>query len=230
MGYLIKAPLGLAMFAGGIVLFNVKLVSLLQTGTCASGNVNYAIAAGHQCPSGTGTDILLLMAGILGGLIGAGIFAFRGDPPWDRDRPINSGSDFSFGLFAWGLFFTATGATSLIASLTDEAIKGSNGGQLGGLIVGGIFLLMGVPALVLSLWQLVSGLGSRDERPSSSAPPAGGGMAGMFSRTMPGFAAPRGGGAGGQIAKLERLQKLRESGALTDSEFQREKTKILSEG
>ena len=34
---------------------------------------------------------------------------------------------------------------------------------------------------------------------------------------------------GGQIAKLERLQKLRESGALTDPEFQREKTKILSE-
>ena len=38
MGYLIKAPLGLAMFVGGIALFNVKLVSLLETGTCASGN------------------------------------------------------------------------------------------------------------------------------------------------------------------------------------------------
>ena len=39
----------------------------------------------------------------------------------------------------------------------------------------------------------------------------------------------RRGGTGGQIAKLERLQKLRESGALTDSEFEREKAKILSE-
>jgi hypothetical protein len=37
MGYLIKAPLGLAMFFGGIALFNIKLVSLLETGTCASG-------------------------------------------------------------------------------------------------------------------------------------------------------------------------------------------------
>jgi hypothetical protein len=239
MGYLIKAPVGLAMFIGGIVLFNVKLVSLLQTGTCASGNVNYQIAAGHQCPAGTGTDILLLMAGIFGGLIGAGIFAFRGDPPWNKDKPINSGSDFSFGLFAWGLFFAATGATSLIASLTDEAVKGSSGGQLGGLIVGGTFLLMGVPALVLSLWRLVSGLGSRDERPASAVPAGGGGMGGMFSRTTPGFGVTgnlpwtgggtSGGGTGGQIAKLERLQKLRESGALTDSEFQREKTKILSE-
>ena len=39
-----------------------------------------------------------------------------------------------------------------------------------------------------------------------------------------------GGGSGGEIAKLERLQKLRQSGALTDSEFEREKAKILAEG
>lgn len=244
MGYLIKAPLGLAMFVGGIVLFNVKLVSLLETGTCASGNTPYQIS--QPCPSGTGTDILLLVAGIFGGLIGAGIFAFRGDPPWERDRPINSGSDFSFGLFAWGLFFTATGATSLIASLSSEAIKDSSGGQLGGLIVGGTFLLMGVPAILLSLWRLVSGLGSRDERPASAATAGDGGMRGMLSRPMPGFgAAPEvagslpwtsaasgggGGGTGGQIAKLERLQRLRQSGALTDAEFEREKAKVLSEG
>jgi Short C-terminal domain len=242
MGYLVKAPVGLAMFIGGIVLFNVKLVSLLQTGTCASGNTPYQIA--QPCPAGTGTDILLLMAGIFGGLIGAGIFAFRGDPPWNKDKPINSGSDFSFGLFAWGLFFAATGATSLIASLTDEAVKGSSGGQLGGLIVGGTFLLMGVPALLLSLWRLVSGLGSRDETPPTATATAGAGTSGMFSRTTPGFGPVQqlagrlpwtgggitgGGGTGGQIAKLERLQKLRESGALTDSEFEREKAKILSE-
>jgi hypothetical protein len=36
--------------------------------------------------------------------------------------------------------------------------------------------------------------------------------------------------AGTQIGKIERLQKLRESGALTDGEFEREKAKILSEG
>ncbi|MGH2982658.1 MAG: SHOCT domain-containing protein [Solirubrobacterales bacterium] len=31
------------------------------------------------------------------------------------------------------------------------------------------------------------------------------------------------------MGKLERLQKLKESGAITDSEFQREKAKILAE-
>jgi putative oligomerization/nucleic acid binding protein len=252
MGYLVKAPLGLGMFVGGIVLFNAKLVSLLQTGTCASGNVNYTIAPGHECPSGTGTDILLLMAGIFGGLIGAGIFAFRGDPPWNKDKPLNSASDFSFGLFAWGFFFTATGATSLIASLTNQAIQDSSGGKLGGLIVGVTFLLMGAPVLLLSLWRLVSGLGKRDERPPTATAGAGlGGMGGggVMSRMSAGLnqaraaqqlgnrlpwgstgsVASAGGGTGGQIAKLERLQKLRESGALTDAEFDREKTKILSE-
>jgi Short C-terminal domain len=246
MGYLVKAPLGLAMFIGGIALFNVKLVSLLETGTCASGNTPYQIS--QPCPSGTGTDILLLMAGIFGGLIGAGIFAFRGDPPWDKDRPINSGSNFSFGLFAWGLFFTATGATSLIASLTNQAIQDSSGGKLGGLIVGGVFLVMGVPALAMALWALVSGIGKRDERPATAAaiPGMGGGMmsrmsaglnqarsAQQLSSRLPwgstGPTASAGGGTSGQIAKLERLQKLRESGALTDSEFEREKAKILSE-
>jgi hypothetical protein len=38
------------MFVGGIVLFNVKLVSLLETGTCASGNTPYQIS--QPCPAG----------------------------------------------------------------------------------------------------------------------------------------------------------------------------------
>lgn len=54
--------------------------------------------------------------------------------------------------------------------------------------MGGTFLVMGVPALVMSLWWLVRDRGSH-----------------------------------------ERLQKLRESGALTDAEFQAEKAKILGE-
>jgi hypothetical protein len=246
MGYLIKAPLGLAMFIGGIVLLNVKLVSLLETGTCASGNTPYQIA--QPCPSGTGTDILLLLAGIFGGLIGAGIFTLRGNPPWDKDRPINSGNDFSFGFFAWGLFFTATGATSLIASLTDEAVKSSSGGQLGGLIVGGTFLLMGVPVLLYSVWQLIGDLRGRDDIPATLTAPAGGpGGGSMMSRMTGGLDQARAmqqlssrlpwgssgtsaSSTGGQIGKLERLQKLRESGALSDAEFEREKAKILSEG
>jgi hypothetical protein len=36
-------------------------------------------------------------------------------------------------------------------------------------------------------------------------------------------------GKGDAIGKLERLQKLRESGAISDTEFEREKAKILSQ-
>jgi hypothetical protein len=38
------------------------------------------------------------------------------------------------------------------------------------------------------------------------------------------------GGGGDRISQLERLAKLREQGALTDSEFQAEKARILGEG
>jgi hypothetical protein len=247
MGYLIKAPLGLGLFFGGIILFNVKLVSLLETGTCASGNTPYQIS--QPCPAGTGTDILLLIAGLFAGLIGAGIFAFRGDPPWSRDGRGGRAGGLSFGLFAWGIFFTATGATSLIASLTNQAIADSSGGKLGGIIVGGTFLVMGVPALLIALAGLFKGLRGRDERPPAMTATAGGmGGGGVMSRMSAGLDQARaaqqltsrlpwgstppsgGGGTSGQIAKLERLQKLRESGALTDAEFEREKAKVLAEG
>lgn len=54
--------------------------------------------------------------------LGLGLFAYRGDPPWDKDRPVNLESDFSFPAFAWGIGFTSTGAVSLIAALTNEAV------------------------------------------------------------------------------------------------------------
>jgi hypothetical protein len=105
---------------------------------------------------------------------------------------------------------------------------------------------MGVPALLIALWRWVSGFGGRDERPAVATAGVGSGpMARMsaglsqakamqqLSSRLPwgsaGASSFGGGGTGGQIAKLERLQKLRESGALTDSEFEREKAKILSE-
>jgi hypothetical protein len=236
VGYVVKATIGAALFLGCLVLFNVKLVSVLETGTCASGNVPYDIAPGYQCPDHTGRDILLLTASIFGMLIGAGIFALRGDSPWGgRSR---SAGRFGAGILAWGLFFTATGATALISSLTDEAIKNSNGGQAGGIIVGAVFIVMGLPALLFSLWGLLTTLGGRDERPAM----AGSGASGLGALSQSsGFGGARHTwgrfptrGAGGssssaQIAKLERLQKLRESGALTDAEFEREKAKVLAE-
>jgi hypothetical protein len=248
MGYLIKAPLGLGLFIGSLVLFNVKLVSLLETGTCASGtNTPYLVV--QKCPSGTGTDILLLVASIFAGLIGAALFAWRGQPPWNRDGAAST-ADFSFGIFAWGLFFTATGATSLIASLSNEQIQNSSGSKLGGLIVGGTFLFMGVPAIALAIWGYLKDRRSPRRVGSPSMTATAGGMstgspmsrmsaglqqaqaAQQLGNSLPWGSTPSrpADGTSSQIAKLERLQRLRESGALTQAEFDREKAKVLAEG
>ena len=143
LGYLLKAVLGAALFVGAVVVFNVKLIALLETGTCASGNTPYEIA--RPCPEGTGTDMLLLVGSIFAGLVGAGLFAARGRPPW-RERS-RDGAVWSSGLLAWALFFSATGAVSLIHALSSETIGPD--GELGGIIVGATFLLMGLPALPL---------------------------------------------------------------------------------
>jgi hypothetical protein len=108
---------------------------------------------------------------------------------------------------------------------------------------------MGVPALLIALGGLVKGFGRRDEYPPSMTAAggmsSGGGMSGIsagldqaraaqgLSSRLPWGSPPPGAGGGsgtsGQIAKLERLQRLRESGTLTDAEFEWEKAKVLAE-
>ena len=240
MAYLIKAGIGLALFLGGVILFNVTLQEVLDIGTCASGNVPYEIRPEYQCPEGTGTKILLLFVSIIGGLIGCAIFAFRGDPPWGERR--KSVGMFGWGVLAWGLFFAGTGLALMLGGpygeITDPntgEVVGRPDSELGANITGITFLVMGVPALLLGLWSAFKGLTGRsgERTPSSSL------------SSMPGFSKlPFGSGdssassapssrksakGGDTIGKIERLQKLHEEGALTKAEFDREKAKILAE-
>jgi hypothetical protein len=250
MGYLIKAGVGLALFLGGIVVFNLQLQELLDIGTCASGNVPFDVRQGYECPEGIETKILLLMGSVIGGLIGAAIFAFRGEPPWGgRQRSVGL---FGFGTLAWGLFFAATGAALLIGQPYGESVDPATGevvgrpdSQLGSSITGVTFLIMGLPALLIGLWGTVKSFTGREARPSRSAGSGGGGIlsqmkAGMESAErareigakMPwgsGGSGGSGGSSADSIGKLERLQKLKESGAINQSEFEREKAKILGE-
>ncbi len=250
MGYLIKAGLGLALFFGAVVLFNVKLQELLDTGTCASGNVPFEIREGYECPEGTGTDIVLVMASVIAGLIGAAIFAFRGDPPWGRRRSVGM---FGWGTLAWGIFFAGTGVALMVGGPYGEITDPNTGetvgrpdSQLGATITGITFLVMGVPALLLGLWSAVRGMarGGRDERPASAAAPGAAGSvigrmkAGLeqaqaaqaLGQRMPwGGGGGSGAGGGDVVGKIERLQRLRESGAITDAEFEREKAKVLAQ-
>jgi len=229
MGYLVKAGLGLVLFFGAIVVFNVKLIELMEIGTCASGNTAFEIA--RPCPEGTGTNMLLVTASIFAGLIGAGIFAFRGDPPWGRRK--RSTGLLGLSALAWGLFFTSTAVAMLYTGFSNETVGPD--GELAGKIVGFTFLVMGAPVLLLALWNQVRSMGSpRDESPAGAAGSAGSagmsGFGGILGTMNSGSAGKAGGAAGGDaIGRIERLQKLRESGAITDSEFNKEKAKILAE-
>jgi hypothetical protein len=174
VGFYLKTFLGAVLFLAALAGFNYALVQLLEVGTCASGNTPYAIS--RPCPSGVGGDVALLVGSIFGGLIGAGIFAFRGDRPGHQTSLRDA---FSWGTFAWGLFFAGTGAVALIASLTDNNIDSNGGGKLGGMIVGVTFLLMGVPALLMALWGFFGKLGGgkpSGSRSAGPAPPAAGGL------------------------------------------------------
>jgi len=245
MGYLIKAGLGLILFFGSIVVFNVKLIELMEVGTCASGNTAFEIA--RPCPEGTGTNMLLVTGSIFAGLIGAAIFAFRGDPPWGRRK--RSVGMLGLGSLAWGLFFTSTAVAMLYTGFANDTVGA--GGELAGKIVGFTFLAMGLPVLLLALWNQVKSMGSgRDESPAGAGGASGaagmGGLGGVLGTMKGGIdsaqqaqevgkqmnwgsAGKASSGGGDAIGRIERLQKLRESGAITEAEFNKEKSKILAE-
>jgi len=213
--YWTLSVLGIGLFLGSLVLFNVQLVKFLEIGTCASGNVPYEIAPGYECPEGTGSQFWLFIGSFFGMFFSPWIYAARGTPPSGRR------SGFAWPLLAWGIFFTATGAVSLIASLTSDTMGPD--GELGGIIVGITFLVMGVPALALVAFGL--SWGKRRIQRSAFA----GELMGIYRQTAddpkPSSRHPR--SDGDTIDKLERLQRLRESGALTDAEFEDQKARIL---
>lgn len=220
MRYWTLSVLGVGLYLGSVATFNLKLIELLEAGTCASGNQPFVIS--QPCPEGTEIDALLLVASIFGLFISGGIFLARGAPPsgW---RPRS----FAWPLAWWGIFFSVTGAVALIGSLTADSIEAD--GQLGGIIVGIMFLIMGLPALVF----MAMGMGGRfskakdhwlvaqlaDTKSAASEP--------TTPRPQRGWASDR--PSGDAIDKLERLQRLRESGTLTDAEFEDQKARILAE-
>jgi hypothetical protein len=177
------------------------------------------------------------MAYLAKAISGLGLFGGGGTPSWAKNRPHRV-STFAV---TWGIGFTATGAVSLLTALGNDSL--GQGGQLGGLIVGITFLVMGVPVLLFALWSLIESLGSRDERPVSMATSLGAGGGTVTAGAFEGFgttapqpasgfgtvarAAPR--SEGDRIAKLQTLAELRKSGALTDQEFEREKARLLGE-
>jgi len=248
--YYALTTLAVVIFAGCVYLLCDKLTYFLDVGTCASGNTPYVPR--RECPEGTGGDFFLMMGSILGLFVAMGILGARGPRP--------GGGGISFGsmmVIGWGLFFTIVGAVSLTHALTSDVIGPD--GELGGIIVGATFLVMGVPALlftpklILDARRASRGIRSGETvfagnqpggrgwlsalRYMSTEITTGGSVGSSDSVGSTGSSTwstedyPGDGGTGEEtIAKLERLQKLREAGALTEAEFAAEKARILSSG
>jgi hypothetical protein len=248
-GRLIANVLAGLVALGALALFELSLVHLLETGTCASGG---PYVSARQCPSGTGAWIAGLTLSIFVGLIASLVFVAtaRGKVGW--------------GSIMFGAFFTVTAFVAGYAALFDDQAASAPGAQLGGLIVAGVFLPMGLIPLALGIKALqvsrregglfsaaghaverrFSGLGGGDPKPPGAVPDLGGSPPAPAPPrpTPPRSAAtttppstwrmPTTPSAAGKIDPLDQLAKLaelRKSGVLTEAEFQAQKAKLLGE-
>ncbi|MCW3064777.1 MAG: hypothetical protein JWN32_1949 [Solirubrobacterales bacterium] len=219
---------GLVLAGASLVAFSWALYHLIRTGTCASGG---PYISARPCPKGTGGHILGLMGGIFGTLIAVGVW--YGSRAADRTGP-------GLGIVVWVLGFTLAGAAALLAAI-GPAHTSSTGSTAGGIIVGAIFIPMGLAGLFgvassardsRSSSRLSFGTGS-SIMPMSSAVRLSGAFATAPvvrppAPTSP-AASPGAGGTGDMLSRLERLAELHGEGALTDAEFEAQKRKLLGE-
>jgi hypothetical protein len=235
---------------GALAVFELSLVHLLETGTCASGG---PYVSARQCPSGTGAWIAGLTLSIFVGLIASLVFVAtaRGKVGW--------------GSIMFGAFFTVTALVAGYAALFDDKAASAPGAQLGGLIVAGVFLPMGLIPLVLGIKALqvsrreggllsaaghaverrFSGLGGGGEpKPPGAVPDLGGSSPTPAparpapprpaAPTVPPStwqmpARPPASPRSDPLDQLAKLAELRKSGVLTEAEFQAQKAKLLGE-
>jgi Short C-terminal domain len=269
--------LGVAVFA--LACFEYSLFQMLQVGTCASGG---PYESARECPTGIEVYFAGLFGGIIFGLIGIGIWSGRGPFPGTADTSTYGAGAMRVGgtgLLAWGVFFTVTGLVALYGAFgVDDPGPGA---KTGGAIVGVLFILMGLPALIGVVGGAIGGRKAMrkldpDAPGSPSTAPSGGSpsgptttIEGLGSLSGAGTAKPGGpvwptpgsqatasprpssapvppsvssmfmppastgasaaAGGGDPLARLEKLAKLRDTGALSQVEFDAAKAKILEE-
>lgn len=208
MKYWIRVFLAIVISVIAITACAWALYRLIRTGTCASGG---PYVSAQPCPSGTGLQIMALVGGIFGLLIGIGIYTARG-----QTSPPARGSRKSFAAVGFSLLMLSMAAACLLAAF-GPASTGEAGPQLGGGIAAGVLLLIGLPPLLFG-WRSLAGSGpvtfSMPTPPATIATPP---------PRPPTPAQPR----GDALSKLEQLGELRRSGVLTEEEFQRQKRELL---
>ena len=206
--------LGMLVSLAALLLMTWALYHLVRTGTCASGG---PYVSARPCPEGTGAKILGLMGAIFALLIGGGIYAARGNR--------GHGATLGMGIVLWSLLFISLAAATFVAAF-GPANNDDPGARTAAIVLAIVFLPMGILPLIGAVGfgfgrSRLKGQASETVRAyPEPAPP-------QFPVAPP----PRAPGApaGDVAARLRKLDELRDSGLLTDDEFEAKKAEILRE-
>ena len=217
MKYVFRTIVGLGLEVAVLVAISLTIYKLLGVGTCASGGP-YVVA--RECPEGTEWLGLLIPGSVFVGLFGIALYAMRGAPPGSDKK---GGAGFA-ALLGWSGLFLGIAFACFWGVWGPNANPGP-GGELGGLIVGFLFVPMGLIPIVVSL-----GVIRKERKYGVKADPE----ADLFSRLEKRAPVARkssfatSGGAD-KLTAMERLQALRDRGALTQKEFEKLKAEVMGE-
>ena len=227
MRYFLRTVLGLGLMVASFVAISYAVYQLLQIGTCASGG---PYVPARQCPAGTERLGFAIPIAVLAMLIGAAIYAGRGTAP-GSDRPPRPG--LTIVLIWCGIFFGI--AFAAFWGVWGPDANPGPGGKTGGLIVGFLFVPMGIGG-ALMFWRLgpssfggmqSMGIGGVGDVVKMTRAAGSGDLAKLAEMTGAGTVVQPTGSGGDVTAELERLNTLRKEGAITDQEFEQLKRRAL---
>lgn len=215
MRYVIRTIVGLGLEVAGVVAISYAVYKLLGVGTCASGGP-YDIA--RECPEGTEWLGLAIPASVFVMLIGGTLYATRGAAPGSDKK---GGAGFAM-LLGWSGLFLGIAFACFWGVWGPDANPGP-GGKEGGLIVGFLFVPMGLFPIFATLAAL------RKERKYGITPDPNADIVSRLEARAP--VARKSSFArvddGDKLTTLERLQGLRERGAITHEEFEKLKQGVM---
>ena len=226
VGRTLLVVLGWVLCLGGLAIGCWAIYDLTQIGTCASGG---PYVSARPCPDGTGLKIMSVFGATFLGLAGLACHAIG-------SRGQRTSSRIGFGLIMWSLLFLAIAGTVAYAAFGPDAQPDNDGARIAAIVL----LVTFVPMALIPLLGIGAlGMGEsprprRGRRRRDPARPARRGAGAGVIVTARGDAPPSpppvpadGDEAADPVDQLERLVRLKESGAIDAAEFARLKARII---
>ncbi|WP_433199963.1 SHOCT domain-containing protein [Dactylosporangium sp. CS-047395] len=222
MNTLARQVVSLVVGLAGIVLLGIGINTVLDIGSCSSGGPYVSV---RPCPEGTGTVFWLMILGVFGWVAGMLLSPRQFFAP-------------GAGQVLWTVAFAGGGVALLVKVLTQPMPPDA---KLGASIMAAVFVPMGLGVGIVGVVQLIR---RRPGKPSKKEPVSTVPVDDAWSRmkalndlrstgalTRAEFTALRdapGDSAAGRVALIRELQQRRERGALSTSEFESGKRRVLS--